>query len=96
MEFLVEMRVEVPDSWSREEAERRLLEERKRGRELVAAGAIRSIWRIPGSTANVGIWQAEDATNLHELLSSLPLFRAARIEVVPLARHPLDVDGGDA
>lgn len=63
--------------------------ERERGLELVAAGVIRDIWRIAGRQANVGIWEAADATELHEALLSLPVFPWVDIRVTPLAEHPL-------
>lgn len=90
MEFLVHIEIALPPDLS--DAERALLEqgERERGLELRASGAITRIWRIPGRRANVGIWSAEDATALHELLSSLPLFPWMDITVTPLARHPLE------
>ena len=38
----------------------------------------------------MGVWEAADATELHELISSLPLFPWIDAEVTPLATHPLD------
>ena len=63
---------------------------RVRGLELVAAGQIRRIWRIPGTSQNVGIWDAADATELHDLISSLPAFPWITAEVTALALHPLE------
>jgi muconolactone D-isomerase len=63
--------------------------ERERGAELVRAGTIRNIWRIPGSQSNVGVWRASDPTALHDLISSLPLFAYMTVTVTPLAAHPL-------
>jgi muconolactone D-isomerase len=63
--------------------------ERVRGAELVRAGAIHAIWRVPGTAGNLGIWRADDATELHTLLSSLPFFPYMSIEVTALAEHPL-------
>jgi muconolactone D-isomerase len=64
--------------------------ERRRGEELVAAGTIARIWRVPGRWANVGIWHAEDATELDEAISSLPLFPWMTVDVSPLATHYLE------
>jgi muconolactone D-isomerase len=47
------------------------------------------MWRIPGRRANVGIWQAADASELHESISSLPLFPWMDVRVRPLADHYL-------
>jgi muconolactone D-isomerase len=90
MEFLVEIEVSLdPDL---PEARRRELDalELQRGKQLRAAGTIVRIWRVPGRRANVGIWRAEDATELHEAISSLPLFPWMDVEVAPLATHHLE------
>jgi muconolactone D-isomerase len=91
MEFLVHITVSIPDTI----AEDVVAQERRAGAELRDAGIIRRIWRVPGTTGNVGIWEAPDATALHEALSSLPAFPWARAEVTPLAVHPLEAVTGD-
>ena len=63
--------------------------ERQRGVELLEAGAIRKLWRIAGRNANVGIWEAADATELHAAISSLPAFPWMDVRVTALADHPL-------
>ena len=85
----MEIEIALPAGMPAEE--RRALEdaEGRRGRELVAEGAIVHIWRLPGRRANVGIWRAADATELHELLTSLPMWPYARVSVRALATHPL-------
>lgn len=89
MRFLVRIDVHLPDRLSDAERDDLLSAELKRGRELVDAGAIRAVWRIPGGLRNVGIWDAPDATALHDLIASLPLYRWLTAEVIPLADHPL-------
>lgn len=89
MRFLVRIEVRLPDHLSDAERDGVLSAELERGRELVEAGAIRAIWRVPGGLRNVGIWEAQDATALHELIASLPLVRWLSAEVTPLADHPL-------
>jgi muconolactone D-isomerase len=90
LKFLVKIEVDLPPSLSAEERDALLRAELARGRELKRAGSIAEIWRIPGGLRNVGIWEAVDATKLHELLVSLPLFPYINAEVVPLATHPID------
>ena len=46
---------------------------------------------MPGALRNIGVWDAADATDLHMYISSLPLFRYARADVIPLADHPVAV-----
>ena len=90
MEFLVDILIALPTDLP--EPRRSDLEaaEAARARELRADGALVRIWRIPGTRRNVGIWQAEDATALHALLSSLPLFPWMTISVTALAAHPAE------
>ncbi len=90
MEFLVEIQVTVPPQMPEDERARLMEAEVRRGRELQQAGAIVRIWRIPGRTANVGIWSAPDATALHEAIASLPMFPYLRADVTPLAVHHLE------
>ncbi len=90
MEFLVHIEVRYPADGDPDELQRLGTAERIRGKELVAEGRIRRMWRIPGRTANWGIWEAPDATALHAALMSLPFYKWLQIEVHPLAQHPTD------
>lgn len=87
MEFLVHIRVGLPVDHDPEDA--RVLREAEavRGAELYELGVLERIWRVPGRREAIGIWRAADATELHELLTSLPLFGWCDIDVVPLATH---------
>lgn len=89
MEFLVQIRVNVPPGLDISEVMQR---EQARGRELKSAGTIVRMWRIPGCTANVGIWQAQDATELHAAITSLPMFPYIEAQVTPLATHYLEAN----
>lgn len=86
MEFLVQIVVDrqIPD----EAAVRQL--EAARASELARAGRLRRIWRIPGERASWSIWDAGTADELHDVLSSLPLFPHMTVRVHPLAGHPND------
>lgn len=90
MEFLVRIQVNWPADG--DEARRRDLvaREAERARQLAAAGTIVRLWRIPGRWANVGLWRADDASRLHEALSSLPLYPWLDVQVEALAEHPSD------
>ena len=89
MEFLLSIEVRLPPGMPAAERERLTAAERRRGGELAAQGTIRAIWRVPGRFANRAIWSAADATELHEAITSLPLWPYIDVEVVPLALHPL-------
>jgi muconolactone D-isomerase len=89
VKFLVRIDVQLPPTLPEAERTELLAAELERGRELVAAGAIRAIWRLPGGLRNVGVWEAADATELHNEITSLPLFPWLTAEVTALADHPL-------
>jgi muconolactone D-isomerase len=92
MEWLVAIRVRIPDDMPSEEIARLTAAERERGQALRAEGTIQRIWRVPGGLRNVGIWRASNATELHAAISSLPFGRWLEVEVTPLAVHPLEAD----
>lgn len=90
MEFLVAIQVSLPPQMGADERSRLMESEMRRGRILKDAGTIVRMWRVPGRTANVGIWSAPDATALHEAISSLPMFPHLRADVTALATHHLE------
>ena len=90
MEFLVNVEVNWPPDGDSGNLAELIAAERVRAAELVAEGAILRLWRIPGRRANWGLWEASDATAMHQAISSLPLFPWLSVEVEPLARHPSD------
>lgn len=90
MEFLVRLDINLPpemDPAVRADLQSR---EREHGAELRRKGAIVRMWRIPGEYAAIGIWEAADATELHEHLSGLPLYPWMKGHVTALARHHAD------
>ena len=93
MEFLVYIEIGLDPSLPANEREAILAAEAERARELAEAGHIVRLWRLPGRRANWGLWCASDATELHEFLSSLPLWPHMEVEVIPLALHPNDPEG---
>jgi muconolactone D-isomerase len=93
MEFLVRIQVQLPPEMSAEQRQTLTAAEARRGRELQDAGLLRRIWRVPGRLANVSLYEAPDATAVHEALSSLPLFPWIDAHVEPLAVHPLERTG---
>jgi muconolactone D-isomerase len=90
MEFLVQIQVSLPPQMSAAQRTRTMDAEMQRARELKEAGTIVRMWRIPGRTANVGIWAAPDPTALHEAIASLPMFPYLLADVTPLAVHYLE------
>lgn len=91
-EFLVRIEIHLPADLDEKDREALVAAERKRGRELVEAGSISRIWRLPGRRANVGVWSAPDADALHARITTLPMFPYMDIKVTALATHPLGQD----
>jgi muconolactone D-isomerase len=55
---------------------------------LIAGGAIVWMWRLPGTTTSVSIWNAESAEALDAHLETLPVFPYNEVEITELAAHP--------
>ena len=88
MEFLVHIEIVPPGG--RQAVEHLIPLETERARELALAGLIRRLWRVPGRWENWGLWEADDIDELHNAISSLPLFPYLSVHVHPLASHPSD------
>jgi len=89
-EYLVRIVLTRPSGMDDDSWTALLAEEGKVGRGYREQGTIRRIWRVPGTTANVGVWSAPDASRLHELLAGLPAFAHITIQVEALAEHYLE------
>jgi muconolactone D-isomerase len=90
MQFLVHIEVTWPPDGDPEEKARRTAAEHERSLELEAEGLIKRLWRVPGRWANWGLWEAADATAIHDAVTSLPMWPYLDVEVIPLADHPND------
>lgn len=90
MEFLVHIEQDISPDMDPERLAVVKAAEKVRGRELVEQGKMRRIWRTPGRRAVTALYEVEGPDELHEILSSLPLFPWMDIEVTPLGTHALD------
>ena len=90
MEFLLHIKVTFPPDGDPEEKARRIKAEGERAKELTELGIIKRIWRIPGQWANWGLWEAPDATTIHDAVTSLPMWPYLEVQVHPLGAHPSD------
>ena len=93
MEFLVHISIALPPGMPDDDRQRLYDAESRQAAALASAGQLVRLWRVPGRTANWGLWHARDATELHQALTSLPLWPYMDIEVTPLAEHPNDPAG---
>jgi muconolactone D-isomerase len=90
--FLVQMEVRLPHDMPTEVADDLRAREKERAAEIQRSGKWPELWRVVGRYANVSLFDVESGAELHELLTSLPLFPYMDIEVTVLTRHPSKVD----
>jgi len=95
MLFHVEMNVRLPHDFPAEKAEALKQTERARAQELQRAGIWRHLWRVAGRYSNVSIFDVPGPQDLHDILSSLPLFPFMDMRITPLCRHPSSVHDDD-
>lgn len=95
MLFQVEMHVRIPDTIDPARLDALKAEEKARAQTLQREGTWRHLWRHVGHYSNTSIFDVESCTELHELLSGLPLFPFMEIRVTPLCRHPSAIHPDD-
>ncbi|AZY47972.1 muconolactone delta-isomerase [Bordetella avium] len=88
MLYMVEMQVNLPVDMPAEKADKLKADEKALAQKLQHEGKWQSLWRVVGRYANVSIFNVDSHDELHQLLSSLPLFPYMDIRVTALARHP--------
>ncbi|RJG14977.1 muconolactone Delta-isomerase [Massilia cavernae] len=95
MLFHVRMDVALPHAMPADQAAELKRVEKARAAELQQAGTWRHLWRIAGQYSNFSVFDVASTDELHDLLSTLPLFPYMRIEVTPLVRHPSSIRNAD-
>lgn len=87
MLFHVEMNVKIPHDLEETVVNDLKAKERALSQELQRSGKWVSIWRVVGKYANISIFNVDNPGELHDILSSLPLFPYMEIEVTALCKH---------
>ncbi len=93
MEYLVTMTTHVPEGTTEQEVSDVRAREAARSRELAAQGHLLRLFRpplAPGEWRTLGLFAADDAGGLEEVLASMPLRVWRTDEVAPLSPHPND------
>jgi muconolactone D-isomerase len=93
--FHVRMDVRLPADMALDVASELKATERAQSQELQRSGKWRHIWRVAGHYSNVSVFDVESPTELHEILSTLPLFPYMQIAVSALCRHPSSIHEDD-
>ena len=91
MDFLVYTENRMPPDADPALVARLRAEERTRAQELRDAGLLKRLWRVPGRWATVALYEAPDATALHDAVASLPMWPYTDVRVEALADHPQEV-----
>ena len=95
MLFKVDMDVRIPHDVPAERADALTQAERARAQDLQRTGVWRHLWRVAGRYANVSIFDVSGPQELHDILSTLPLFPFMEVLVTPLCRHPSSIRDDD-
>jgi muconolactone delta-isomerase len=93
MEYLVTMTTHVPNGTPDSAVAEIRTREAARSRQLAADGHLLRLWRPPlrpGEWRTLGLFAAEDADGLEEVLASMPLRVWRTDEVTPLGPHAND------
>jgi muconolactone delta-isomerase len=96
MDFLVEFEMKVPEGTGEAEVKKREDAEAVAAAKLAGEGHILRIWKRPmaaGGPTVLGLYRADDATQLDGLLRTLPLYEWMNVSVTNLEHHPNDPVG---
>jgi muconolactone D-isomerase len=95
MLFHVHMVVTPPQSMAEVAFEQSRTAERERAQDLMQQGKWRHLWRVAGKYENYSVFDVKDASELHDVLTSLPFFPFMKMEVTALCRHPSSIRDDD-
>jgi muconolactone delta-isomerase len=93
MEYLVTMTTHVPDGTAPQAVDEVRAREAAHSAELAAQRHLLRLWRpplAPGEWRTLGLFAADDAGRLEQVLASMPLRVWRTDEVTPLGAHPFD------
>jgi muconolactone D-isomerase len=88
MLFHLHMIVRIPPDADPALIQRLRAEEKARALELQRKGTWLHLWRVVGRNENYSVIDVSSHDELHEILTSLPLFPYLDITVTPIATHP--------
>ncbi len=95
MLFHVTMEVAIPHDMASEKVAEVKLLERELSQRLQREGVWRHLWRVAGMYSNISIFDVPSTAELHDILTTLPLFPYMKIQVTALCRHPSSIHETD-
>lgn len=96
MLFQAKITVRVPPGTDMEKIKALSSEEIELAKGLQRTGKWLHIWRIAGKWANISVFDVDSVDELHNILTSLPLYPYMEVEVTALCRHPASIEGETA
>ncbi|MCL9770348.1 hypothetical protein NAT47_07950 [Flavobacterium sp. HXWNR69] len=87
MVYVVEMEVNIPESWSQEKLADYLAREKECSQKWQSSGKWKYLWRVAGKYANISVLEVDGPDELHQIISSLPLFPYMNIKVTSVCKH---------
>lgn len=88
MVFIVEMDVNIPETWNEDKLNNYITAEKETSQKWQKSGKWKYLWRVAGKYSNVSVLEVESPDELHQIISSLPLFPYMDIKVKALCKHP--------
>ncbi|GJE04039.1 muconolactone Delta-isomerase [Methylobacterium isbiliense] len=88
MLYCVEMDVAIPHGLDPDHVAKLKADEKVRAQDLQRQGQWVHLWRVAGRYANISVFDVASHDELHDILSTLPLFPFMTMRVTPLACHP--------
>lgn len=95
MLFHVTMDVQIPHDADPRKIDELKAQEKARAQDLQRDGTWRHLWRVAGRYSNVSIFDVASNGELHDILSTLPLFPFMNVQVTALCRHPSSIHEDD-
>src|ERR1700722_16008357 len=88
MLFHVGITVRIPHGTDADEIQKLSAREHERAKELQLQHKWLHLWRVAGKYGNISVFDVGSPAELHEILTSLPLYPFMEVEVTALCRHP--------
>ncbi len=89
-EFLTTFTISVPEGTPGQAVDDTEAREARRAKELAGQGHLLRLWRLPGESRALGLWNAGNPAEMLAILKSLPMDPWMTVETTPLSRHPSD------
>ena len=88
MVYVVEMDVNIPETWSEEKIADYVAREKETSQKWQKSGKWVYLWRVAGKYSNISVLEVDSPEEFHQIISSLPLFPYMKIKVTSITKHP--------